>query len=244
MISKVTNALPAFLKKMKTKENELDPFNLIESIKFYASIMGKDNKLCAFSHIYLDFIFEMNDNTVDLLNSFNIDVSSFNFLRDFSYSIDNNKHLLVIRGNLEELATLSMVLIGSIKDIQPDVPNKSVFVSMCELFLKFCINSGYNVCKESDINVLEEYNSGFNEKLFKHITVLPTPDSYISSYHFIGIQLLDVIKIFEKYKNIKFTYNKENAAFIITMSAFDWNDYWTNIASEGIKNELVPTILK
>ena len=40
MISKVTNGLPSLLKKMKNKGGEVEPFNLVESIKFYASIMG------------------------------------------------------------------------------------------------------------------------------------------------------------------------------------------------------------
>lgn len=244
MISKVTNGLPSLLKKMKNKGGELEPFNLVESIKFYASIMGADNKLCGLSHIFLDFVFELKEDKADLLEKFTIDVSTIEFLKDFTYFIDLENHLLVIRGNLEELATLSMVLIGSIKDIKPDVPNQSVFSSMCELFLKYCINSGYNVCKATDIEVLEEYNKGFNEKLFQNIKILPAPDNYISTFHFVGIQLLDVIQIFEKYKNIKFTYNKENASFIITMTAFNWYDYWNNVASEGLKNELAPDVLK
>ena len=52
MISNITNALPVFLKKIKTNEGdpEREPFNLIESFKFYGRIFPKASGLVALKH--------------------------------------------------------------------------------------------------------------------------------------------------------------------------------------------------
>lgn len=240
MISNITNALPVFLKKIKTNDEELDrePFNLIESFKFYGSIFPKEAGLVALKHLYFDVIFKLNEDKMDLLKSFYITIDTLEFLKEFKYIINEEDGIIVIRSNMEEFAILSLILVGSIRSLKPENSNKSIFISACSAFLEYCLNNDYKVCKETDLELLEEYNKGFNEEVFESIHLSPTPDIYMGSFHFIGIELnKDVLKIFEKYKNVKFTYNNENASFVITMASQDWDDFWAS-APEYLKKEV------
>ena len=239
MISNITNALPVFLKKIKTNEGdpEREPFNLIESFKFYGSIFPKDAGLVALKHLYFDIIFKLKEDKIDLLKSFLISVDTLEFLKEFKYILDEENGLIVIRSNMEEFAILSLILIGSIKTLNPENQNKSIFISACGIFLDYCLNHDYKVCKETDLEILDNYNKGFDDEIFESIHLVPTPEIYIASLHFIGIEFnKDILTIFEKYKNVKFTYNKENASFVITMAASDWDDFWLN-APDYLKNE-------
>ena len=243
MISNITNALPVFLKKIKTNEDDLDrePFNLIESFKFYGSIFPKDAGLVALKHLYFDIIFKLKDDKVDLLKSFIITIDTLEFLKEFKYVIDEENGIIIIRSNMEEFAILSLILIGSIKSLQPENANKSIFISACAIFLEYCLNHDYKVCKDSDLALLDEYNVGFDEEVFESVHLVPTSDIYVASFHFIGIEFnKDILKIFEKYKNVKFSFNHENASFVITMASSDWDDFWQN-APEYLKKEVTGT---
>lgn len=240
MISNITNALPVFLKKIKTNEGdpEREPFNLIESFKFYGSIFPKSAGLIALKHLYFDIIFKLREDKRDLLKTFFITIDTIDFLKEFKYILDEENGIIIIRSNMEEFAILSLILIGSIKSLKPDKANKSIFISACRIFLDYCLNNDYKVCKETDLEILDEYNAGFNEEVFESVHLVPTPDVYVGSFHFIGIEFnKDILKIFEKYKNVKFSFNNENASFVITMASDDWDDYWTN-APEYLKNEV------
>ena len=139
---------------------------------------------------------------------------------------------------MEEFAILSLILIGSIKSLKPENANKSIFISACAIFLDYCLNNDYKVCKESDLALLDEYNKGFDEEIFDGIHLIPTPETYVASFHFIGIEFnKDILSIFEKYKNVKFSFNKENASFVITMASKDWDDFWSS-APDYLKNEV------
>ena len=243
MISNITNALPVFLKKIKTNEGDLerDPFNLIESFKFYGSIFPKSAGLVALKHLYFDIIFKLKDDKVDLLKSFIITIDTLEFLKEFKYVIDEENGIIIIRSNMEEFAILSLILIGSIKSLQPENANKSIFISACAIFLEYCLNHDYKVCKDSDLALLDEYNVGFDEEVFESVHLVPTSDIYVASFHFIGIEFnKDILKIFEKYKNVKFSFNHENASFVITMASSDWDDFWQN-APEYLKKEVTGT---
>lgn len=240
MISNITNALPVFLKKIKTNDEELErePFNLIESFKFYGSIFPKESGLIALKHLYFDIIFKLKEDKIDLLRSFFITIDTLDFLKEFKYIINEENGIIVIRSNMEEFAILSLILVGSIRSLRPEHSNKSIFISACSIFLEYCLNHDYKVCKDSDLEILNEYNKGFNDEVFESVHLVPTPDTYMGSFHFIGIELnKDILKIFEKYKNVKFSYNSENASFVITMASQDWDDFWTN-APDYLKNEV------
>lgn len=240
MISNITNALPVFLKKIKTNEGDLErePFNLIESFKFYGSIFPKSAGLVALKHLYFDIIFKLKEDKIDLLKTFIITIDTIEFLKEFKYVIDEENGIIVIRSNMEEFAILSLILIGSIKSLKPENANKSIFISACSIFLEYCLNHDYKVCKDSDLALLDEYNAGFDEEVFEGVHLVPTPDTYVASFHFIGIEFnKDILKIFEKYKNVKFSFNHENASFVITMASQDWDDFWEN-APEYLKKEV------
>lgn len=76
-------------------------------------------------------------------------------------------------------------LSGSIKNLKPEVKNKSVFISLAECFLRYCIDAGYKVCESSDLRVLEEYNGDFTGKMFKSISFSPTPEEEWATLHFV-----------------------------------------------------------
>ena len=241
MISNITNALPIFLKNIKNHgegSSERESFNLVESLKFYNSIFPKDTKgLVGLKHLYFDIIFKLKEDKLDLLKNFFITIDTLDFLKEFKYILDDENGLIIMRGNIEEFGILSLILIGSIRELQPNEANKSIFISACRMFLEYCLNNDYKVCKETDLELLEEYNKGFDEMMFDSISVAPTPDVYVGTFHFVGIEMGSyILTIFEKYKNVKFSYNKENASFIITMDSNDWDDFWSK-APDFLKNE-------
>ena len=171
------------------------------------------------------------------MKTFFITVDTLEFLKEFKYILDEENGIIVIRSNMEEFAILSLILIGSIKSLNPEKENKSIFISACSAFLKYCLNNDYKVCKEDDIEILEKYNEGFDEEMFEGVHLIPTSDAYIGTLHFIGIEMnYDILKIFEKYKNVKFSYNKENASFVITMASENWDEFWLD-APEYLKKE-------
>lgn len=239
MISNITNALPVFLKNIKgnSETMEREQFNLIESLKFYNSIFPKNSNLIGLKHLYFDIIFKLKEDKLHLLNQFFVSIDTMEFLKEFKYILDADNGIVVIRGNMEEFGILSLILIGSIRELKPNDANKSIFISACSMFLEFCLNNDYKVCKDIDLEVLNQYNNGFNEETFESIHVAITPDTCIGTFHFVGIEFnSDILSIFEKYKNVKFSYNKENASFIISMDSNDWDDFWNN-APEYLKNE-------
>lgn len=240
MISNITNALPVFLKNIKNKGENIEkaPFDLIESLKFYNSIFPKDSKeMIGLKHLYFDIVFKLKKDKLDLLKSFFITIDTLEFLKEFKYILDDENGIIVIRGNMEEFGILSLILIGSIKNLHPETANKSIFISACAVFLEYCLNNNYKVCKDTDLEILNTYNEGFNEEIFEGISIMPTSDVYMGTFHFIGIEMGSyILTIFEKYKNVKFSYNKENASFIITMDSNDWDDFWKS-APDFLKNE-------
>lgn len=240
MISNIANNLPSILKRMTEQEKiQGAEFDLIESLKFYKSILPKSKENEGIKHIYLDCIFELKEAHFADLNNFNLSIDSIEFLKDFYYEINTSKGMILIRSNLEELAILSMILIGSIKELNPEHKNKGIFISLAEHFLTFCLNNGYEICKSEDLAFLEKYNDGFDKEFFKNIFFNPTSDTNIGTMHFIGIEFnKDILIIFEKYKNVKFTYNSENASFIISMRSNDWDDFWEN-APQYLKDEFI-----
>ena len=103
--------------------------------------------------------------------------------------------------------------------------------------MEYCLNNDYRVCRDTDLEILSNYNEGFDEMMFESISIVPTSDIYIGTFHFVGIEMGPyILNIFENYKNVKFSYNKENASFIITMDSNDWDDFWSK-APDFLKNE-------
>lgn len=239
MISNITNALPVFLKNLKSNDNKpiKESFNLLESLKFYNSLFPSNKNIIGLKHLYFDVIFKLKPEKIDLLKSFFITADTIDFLKEFKYLLNDENGTISIRGNMEEFAVLSLILIGSIRELKPSDKNKSIFISMCSTFLEYCLNNEYHVCKDADLELLEEYNKGFEEEMFDSIFIIPSPESQVATFHFVGIEFnKDILCIFEKYKNVSFTYNNENASFIISMKADDWDDFWNN-APEYLKNE-------
>ena len=73
--------------------------------------------------------------------------------------------------------------------------------------------------------------------MFRSISFIPTSESAVGTIRFIGIDLnKDIMAIFEKYRQVRFTYNEENASFIISMRSEDWDDFWAN-APQYLKSE-------
>lgn len=240
MISNITNNLPTVLKKM-SEQNDIRgaEFDLLESLKFFKSILPKSKEQEGLKHIYLDCNFKLKEKYLNLVTNFNISIDSFEFLKDFYYEINSDTGTILIRSNLEELAILSMVLMGSIKELHPAHKNKGIFISLSQHFLTYCLNNGYEICKSEDLAILEKYNEDFDKEIFESITFSPTDEDHIGTMHFIGIEFnKDILELFEKYKNIKFTYNAENASFIITMRSNDWDLFWES-APQYLKDEFM-----
>lgn len=244
MISNISNVLPSILKKMKNKDEDLMnlKYDLVETIKFFGSILPNKKGMQCLKHMYLDCVFEFNDDEINYpISSFAITIDTFDFLKDFYYESDEENRKITIRSNYEELAILSLILIGSIKNLkdESDMRNHSIFISLAFHFLSFCINNGYNVCDVSDLKYLEDYNGDFDKIMFKKIYFIPTSEENIGTIHFVGIEFnKDILSIFEKYKNVQFSYNEENASFIITMESKYWDDFWNN-APQYLKDEFV-----
>lgn len=240
MISNITNTLPALLKHMQNNEQMKNPeFNLIDSINFYKSILPKKKEMDFLKHLHLDCIFKVKDEYNDIISNFNLSIDSLEFLKDFYYEANPENGLILIRSNYEELAILSMILIGSIKELKPEEKNRGIFISLAQHFLTYCLNSGYEICKSEDLAILEKYNDDFDKNVFETITFVPTPEANIGTIHFVGIEFnKDILKIFEEFKNVKFTYNEENASFIITMKATDWDKFWED-APQYLKDEFM-----
>ena len=246
MISNISNALPVLLKKIRTKNisgNENGSpikFDLVETLNFYNSILPKTKSSFGLKHTYLDIVFRLNENRSDLMRSFQLSVDSLAFLKDFEYELHPDDRVIIIRGSCEDFAILSLILIGSIKSLGSDtVRNRGIFISLAMHFLKYCYDSGYKTCELDDIKILEEYNGKFDEEVFESIAIMPTSEHKVGTIHFIGIEMnKDIMKIFETYKNIKFSYNEENASFIISMSSNDWDDFWKD-APKYLKDEFV-----
>lgn len=243
MISNISCMLPSLLKNMRDKNNDLNPnnlkYDLVETINFYNSILPKEKALSCLKHMYLDCLFEFHEDVKDSINSFAMTIDTVPFLKDFEYELHPEDGVIIIRSNYEELAILSLILMGSIKNLKKDmeVINQSIFISLAFHFLSFCINNGYKVCNSEDIKYLEDYNVGFDKKMFKKISIYPSSEHHVGTLHFVGIELnKDILIIFEKYKNVKFTYNEENASFIISMAAKDWDDYWIH-APQYLRDE-------
>lgn len=240
MISNITNNLPSMLKKMQAQEDIRGAeFDLVESLKFFKSILPKNKEQDGLKHIYFDCIFKLKEKYFDLISNFSLSIDSLEFLKDFYYEIDPDKGRILIRSNLEELAILSMILIGSIKELHPDHQNKGIFISLSQHFLTYCLNNGYEICKSEDLSILEKYNEGYDKEVFEDIVFVPTSDDDIGTIHFVGIEFnKDILTIFENYKNIKFTYNPENASFIISMRSNDWDNFWES-APQYLKDEFM-----
>ena len=239
MISNITNALPALLKRLKTKDENIKMnFDLVEMLNFYGSILPKSKSSFGLKHIFLDCIFRFKDESFDIAEGLQISIDTLPFLKEFEYIIDDENNALIIRSNMEELSIFSLIMITSIRNLpENEVKNHSIFITLAMHYLKFCLECGYNVCTLDDIGVLERYNEGFDNKVFESIGFIPTSERFIGTIHFIGIDLnKDIMKIFEKYKFIKFTYNEENASFIISMKSEDWDDFW-NEAPQYLKTE-------
>ena len=240
MISNITNNLPAMLKQMVDgEEPKAVDFDLVESLKFFKSILPKKKEQEGLKHIFFDCIFELTDKYKELVTTFNLSIDSVEFLKDFYYEIDPDRGRILIRSNLEELAILSMILMGSIKELKPDHQNQGIFISLSQHFLTYCLNNGYEICKSEDLGILEKYNEGFDKEVFKNISFIPTHEDDVGTIHFVGIEFnKDILCIFEKYKNVKFTYNEENFSFIISMRSNDWNDFWEN-SPQYLKDEFM-----
>ncbi len=245
MISNITNALPALLKKMQDRDESVNPnelsFSLVETIKFYQSILPKDKSMACLKHMYIDCEFVFNDEYAKALTNFTITLDTHPFLKSFDYEVDFENGGLIIRSSYQNLAIFSMMILGSVKNIAPeiDVKNQSIFVSLVYHFIKYCIDNGYNVCSIDDLKMLEQYNSGFDEKALKMVRLTPTQEDSFGTIHFIGIDFnKDILCIFEKYEDVKFTYNQEDASFIITMRSSNWNDFWSN-APQYLKDEFI-----
>jgi len=239
MISNITNALPALLKRLETKDESIKlNFDLVEMLNFYASILPREKGTNGLRHIFLDCTFKIRDKSYDINRGLQITLDSLPFLREFDYIIDSESNTLIIRSNLEELSVFSLIIVSSIKSLpEGEVNNKSIFVSLAMNYLKFCIESGYNVCPIEDIEVLEKYNGSFDKEILDSVSFIPTSETDIGTIHFVGIDMnKDIMKIFEKYKMVKFTYNEENASFIVSMKSKDWDDFW-NEAPQYLKTE-------
>lgn len=241
MISNITNALPNLLKRMKDHEQNIDRndlrFNLIDNLNFYDSILPRDKTSGGLRHIFLDFNFQLKEKYSSLLTTFQITLDTLPFLKEFEYSVNEVENTLTIRSNCEELSIFSLIMIGALKNLPSDVKNKSIFISLAMHYLSFCINAGYKACKLEDIELLEKYNDGFDKEVFDKIEIFATSERFIGTIHFVGIEMnKDILKIFETYKNVKFTYNEENASFIISMRSTDWDDFWKN-APKYLKDE-------
>ena len=234
------------LKHMKETGQAADmnklSWDLVEAIKFYQAILPKDKAMSCLKHFHLDVMFKLNEEHKKALNSFCITLDTHPFLKDFDYIIDNENGVLTIRSNYENLAIFSLIMIGSIKNL-PDIyekKNKSIFVSLAYHFITYCIRNGYNVCETDCVKVLEDYNEGFDKEWFDEVAVSPTSDKAVGTIHFIGIEMKkEILSIFEKYSYVKFTYNEENASFIISMKSNDWDDFWSN-APKWLKDEFMP----
>ena len=238
MISNITNALPALVKRLKEHDKSIKPeFNLIDMLKFYESILPRSKSSAGLRHIFLDCKFIFKEEFEDVLTNFQITLDTLPFLKEFEYIIDKENRTIIIRSNMEELSIFSLIILGSLKNLPNDVNNKSIFISLAESYLKFCLKSSYNVCEREDIEILETYNKGWNEDFLDSVSFSPTSAMHIGTIHFIGIDLnKDILKIFEQYKNVRFTFNEENASFIISMHSSDWDDFWKD-APKYLKDE-------
>lgn len=241
MISNITNALPVLLKRMRDGEEQKDlKFNLLESLNFYDSILPRSKSSAGLKHIFLDCIFQLKDEYRDLINTFQISLDTLPFLKDFEYITDADNNVIVIRSNCEELSIFALTMLGAIKNLPQDNKNRSIFISLAFHYLKYCYDSGYKPCSITDIGLLEKYNDGFDKEVFKTIGFAATDEFAVGTIHFVGIDLnKDILKIFEDYKDVKFTFNEENASFIVSMKARDWDDFWKS-APKYLKDEFGP----
>ena len=244
MISNITNAEQFLLKDAEKNSDDHDP-ELIKAFKFFNSLMSETKSLIALKHLYLDVIFKLKPEKQNLMKSFFITIDTLDFVKDFDYILDTENNLIVIRGSLDEFSILSLVLLGSIKDLKkshPEMNNKGIYISIAQHYLQFCLNSGYNACKKNDIEILKEYNKGFDEEIFEDIAVIKSSQDYKATIHFIGVPLTkDVLCIFEKYKEVKFDFNEKDASFIITMGACEWDDFWLH-APQYLKDDFENTL--
>ena len=245
MISNITNALPMLLKRMKSKDESIKlNFDLIESLNFYTSILPKTKSSAGLRHIFLDCIFKLKADKKDMLKTLQLTLDTMPFLKEFDYDIDLDNGFLIVRSNMEELSIFSLIILGSIKSLQPEQKNPGVFISLVKHYMKFCLDAGYNVCKLEDIKTLDDYNGDFDKDTFEAIVFAPTSEKFVGTIHFVGIEFnKDILKIFEKYKDVKFTFNEENASYIISMKAADWDDFWKD-APQYLKNEFGEEELK
>lgn len=241
MISNITNALPVLLKRIRDNEDRKElKFNLSESLNFYDSILPRSKTSYGLKHIYLDCIFRLRDKYRSLISSFQFTIDTQPFIKDFEYITDEDNNLVVIRGNCEEFSIFALTILAAIKNLPQDKKNKGIFISLAFHYLKYCYDSGYKPCSIDDIRLLEKYNEGFDEEVFDSIGFAATDERAVGTIHFVGIDLnKDILKIFENYKDIQFTYNEENASFIISMRARDWDDFWKD-APKYLKDEFGP----
>ena len=218
MISNITNALPMMLKRMKEKDDSIK-LNILE-----LQNNSRNN-------------FKLKEQYRELIKSFQITLDTLPFLKDFEYVLNIDKGMITIRSSMEDFSIFSLIMLGSIKNLPIEVKNKGIFISLAMNYLKFCIASGYNACTTDDVKVLEDYNEDFDKNTFDYISFIPTSESSIGTIHFIGIEFnKEILCIFEKYKDVKFTYNHETGSFIISMKSEFWNDFWKN-APQYLKNE-------
>ena len=238
MISNITNALPMLLKRLKQRDDSIKlNFDLVETLNFYSSILPKDKSSGGLRHIYLDCVFKVKDEFKDSLKQLQLTLDTLPFLKEFDYIVDPDNGVLVVRSSMEELSIFSLIILGSIKTLPAEVKNQGVFISLVKHYMKFCLDAGYNVCKMEDIKALDEYNGTFDKDFIESIAIGPTSEKAVGTIHFVGIELnKDILKIFEKYKDVKFTYNEENASYIVTMRSEDWNDFWKD-APQYLKDE-------
>jgi hypothetical protein len=238
MISNITNVLPLLLKRLKERDDTIKlDFDLIEMLNFYESILPRTKTLCGLRHIYLDCVFKIKPELIESLDTLILGIETLPFVKDFDYILDKDNHMVVIRSNMEELSVFSLIMLGAIKNLPTESKNPGILVSLVFNYLKFCVQSGYNICKSEDLKLLETYNGGFDQNVCEAIMFAPTSEKYVATMHFVGIELnKDIMKIFEKYKDVKFTYNEENASFIVSMRSADWDDFWKD-APQYLKDE-------
>ena len=242
MISNITNADPFLKKEAEKGNNENNESELIKAFKFFNSLFPENKSLVALKHLYIDMVFRLKPDKIDLIKSFFITIDTLDFVKDFTYVLDSENGLIVIRGSLDEFSILSLVLLGSIKNLKPEVKNKGIFISVAKNYLQFCLDNGYKACKKSDIKILEDYNEGFEEEIFDNIAIIQSADNYKATFHFIGVPLTkDILCIFEKYKDVKFDFNEKDASFIITMGACEWDDFWLH-APQNMKDDYEETL--
>ena len=187
MISNITNTLPTMLKHMQKGEQIKNPeFNLMDSINFYKSILPKKKEMEFLKHLHLDCVFKVKEEYNSIVSDFNVSIDTMEFLKDFYYEANPENGLILIRSNYEELAILSMILIGSIKELQPyfDLVNYEAceYCFSTVYMWQHAYKTGYVICDDFAVIMAESEGDTFSILPLAKSEKIPEAIDFIIDY--------------------------------------------------------------